>query len=414
MQALQLFSSWYQTRKALTAPPHILADKRERLWKNLQPTLAKTPALAPFAGSALADFPVIKPADMREDISRWNSAGISHADACQAAAAAETGGSGEVTSGIIAGYSTGTSGTKGVFLASARERAVYAGQSIAKLLPLHQMLSGVRVLLFLRANSRLYSDGKGARLFDFRYCPLSLSPQEKLAAAKTYDPHILIAPAHVLAELAGQGFNGASLKQCFYGAEPMGDIESDWVGQTIGKTPAPIYQATEGFLGFTCRHGHLHLNEDSLMVDTLPVKGTDGVQLIVTDLLRTSQPIVRVLLDDFIEPSPLACSCGFAGRTIRPVAGRVQHLWRIHGKVITPRQVTHIMETTLGAAAPWAAHAAPDHATLYLPQETQGPQVSALQSALRQGLLPADFPIVIRSIETMQKEHKRNRIRWHG
>ncbi len=412
MQAFHILDNWYRTWRALSATHHVLAKRRLHLWHALQPTLAKTPALAKFAGMALSNFPITTSSQIRTDISYWNSVGISHDEAHRAALDAEAGGTGEVRPGIIAGHSTGTSGNKGIFLASSRERAIYMGQSIAKLLSLPKLISGLRVMLFLRANSRLYSGEQGTRLFDFRYCPLSLTAQEKATTAQNYDPHILIAPSHVLAELAQQGFRGLSLQQCFYGAEPLGDIERQWIGDTLGTPPSSIYQATEGFLGFTCRHGRLHLNEDSLEFETIPVAGTNGVQLIVTDLFRTSQPIVRVLMDDFIEIDTEGCSCGFPGRTILPVAGRVQHLWRIHEKIITPRQITNIMEGTLGAAIPWAAHATPQHVTLYLQQGTHEAKTTALKSALSKEL-PPKFPINVAPLHRLNKENKRNRVIWH-
>lgn len=414
MQAFSILNNWYRTQRLRAVPADTLAEHRAALWQQLQPALAKTPALARYAGAARADVPMTTPMDMRADISRWNSLGICHDAACAAALRAEAGGSGEVLPGVIAGYSTGTSGSRGVFLATAKERAIYAGQSLAKLAALPMLVSGVRIMLFLRANSRLYSEGKSARLFDLRYCPINQPAHEKAAAANAYNPHILIAPAHVLAELAENGFKGEALRQCFYGAEPMGDLEKDWIGQALGVTPCPIYQATEGFVGFTCRHGRLHLNEDSLAIDYLPVAGTNGVQIAITDLLRTTQPMVNVVLDDFIEPDHTNCPCGFAGRTILPVAGRVQNLWRFGSKITTPRQVTDIMERTLGAAAHWAAHASSENITLYIPDQTQEQPIADMRTALYQDFIPENIPVIIQSIRKIPITHKRSRVIWHG
>jgi putative adenylate-forming enzyme len=410
MQKFHILQSWCATRRSLAQSQADLQRRRCRLWGALQGTLSRTPALASYSGRSLAEFPVVSSADIRADIGQWNSAGISHDAAHLAAARAETGGSGEVLPGIIAGYSTGTSGKRGIFLANERERAIYLGQSAAKLLPLKVMLGG-RIMLFLRANSRLYSDSEGSGLLRFCYGPLSLTSQEKLDAVNAFKPTVLVAPSHVLLELALAGYRQTSLMRCFYGAEPMGEEEREWIAGCIGVKPNPIYQATEGFLGYSCADGQLHLNEDSLEFELAPVPGTPGHQIIVTDLLRKTQPIVRVKLDDYIELEQKPCSCGFAGRTVRPVSGRVQNLWRFRDRVITPEQVTSTLEKSLGASRKWQAVASRDNVHLRLelsiPNELAQRAAQILARSLR-----LECPIEIDSISDNDILSKRHRVLW--
>lgn len=347
--AYYAFDSWLRTRRAQHESAAQLAARRERLWRTLQSAIAKTPALKHLAEQPLSSFPVQSPLQLREDIGLWNSCGIDHAAAHAAAQSAERGEKALLPHGISAGYSTGTSGTRGLFLASPRERAIYLGQALAKLLPLKHVL-GARILLFLRANNSLYNEGG---LLSLIYCPLTATATEKQRVAEHVNPTILIAPSHILAELAARRVKLPALTHCFYGAEPMGEAECALITDVLGIRPHPIYQATEGFLAAPCRNGRLHLNEDSLNIEWEPVENTAGHQLIVTDLQRHTQPIIRVRMDDFIERDERPCDCGFAGATIYPVAGRTQDIWRFGQHVLTPRNITELLETHLSAEQEW-------------------------------------------------------------
>jgi putative adenylate-forming enzyme len=394
----RILLAWLDTRRRMRASEAALARHRNRLWTRLQPTLARTPALAGLAGRELADVPVVTPAEIRANYGRWNSLDLTDAALREAATRAETGGSGEVAPGVVAGFSTGTSGQRGLFVASAAERAFYIGQSLARLLPASRLLAGARVALFLRANSALYGDvAKGGR-FRFGYFPLDLA--DKAAALSAFAPDVLIAPSHILAELADI-WRPEGLRQCFYGAEPMGEGERQWIAAALGVRPDPIYQATEGFLAAACRHGRLHLNEDSLDIDLQPVPGTQTFRPVVTDLRRTSQPIVRVLLDDLVEPEGTLCPCGFAGRIISPVMGRFGDLWRFGDRIFTPREATEATEAALGPSIPWQATASPDRIRLALPP------------GVVPGPLP--FPVPVETVPLPPPDGpKRHRVRWHG
>ena len=358
-----MLAAWAGTRLAMARTAEGLVRRRAQLWRGMAPTLAATPALAAFAGLPLDAVPVTDAADLRRDFAAWNTLGLSEDAARAAAEDAERGGPGMAAPGVTAGYSTGTQGACGVFLASAGERASYLGQSLAKLLPARSLVAGARIALVLRADSALYRDVARAGPFRFLYVPLALGAGERLAMLRAFGPDTLVAPAHVLAGIARAVEDGgpplATLRRVFFGAEPMGDAERAWIAAVLGIRPDPIYQATEGFLGAACRHGTLHLNEDTLHVELEAVPGADAFRPVVTDLRRHSQPIVRVRLDDLLEPLPGCCPCGFAGRAVRPVMGRVTDLWRLPGRVVTPRLVTAAFEAALGPRADWVAWGSP-------------------------------------------------------
>ena len=89
-----------------------------------------------------------------------------------------------------------------------------------------------------------------------------------------------------------------------------------------------IYKCTEGPIAITCKHGNLHINEDLIYVETLNLDGTQTStgkpcqKLIVTDLHKRAQPIIRYELNDIITISPKKCPCGSNFRIIEKIQGR--------------------------------------------------------------------------------------------
>lgn len=342
----------YQSRGMSRAK---LVERQRKLWREFAPVIARTPALGDLAGKPLEDFPIVRPVEIRREFERWNTLGLAKADAERAASEAETGKTGEVAPGVSAGFSTGTSGARGVFLASSAERAEYLGQALARLLPWDGLLRRRRIALCLRADSALYRDVRNAGPFEFRFFGLGMKAAELERELAAFDPHIFVAPSHVLAELARGGGRLRTLQRVFYGAEPMGAMERKWIGGEIGVRPDPIYQATEGFLGAACALGTLHLNEDTLIIERQAVAGTDRFQPIVTDLRRTTQPMVRVLLDDLLQARETPCPCGSPLAAVEPVEGRVGDVWRWGDVAIPPREVEAAVSSAVGAGADWRA-----------------------------------------------------------
>src|SRR5688572_7595494 len=115
MTASGIATSWLATKIAMGQSAQGLARRREALWERLRSTLRQTPALAPFAEGTLRDVPITDAADLRADYGLWNSLGCSHEAVHAAARDAEAGGMGEVRPGVVAGYSTGSGGCRGVF-----------------------------------------------------------------------------------------------------------------------------------------------------------------------------------------------------------------------------------------------------------------------------------------------------------
>jgi len=164
----------------------------------------------------------------------------------------------------------------------------------------------------------------------------------------------------------------------------MSDAECAFVAERLGLAPRPIWQATEGFLGAACHIGRLHLNDHALEIELEPVTGTrGGFRPVITDLHRRSQPVVRLRGDDLIEPDPRgACPCGYAGRTILPVAARVGDLWRLAGPAPMPRAIIACVEAEIGGAIRWQAVANPLAVSLRLAPDCPPPLAARAVQAL--------------------------------
>jgi putative adenylate-forming enzyme len=409
-------SSFVTTHMLMRASADGLAKQRAKLWGRLQPTLLATPALKAFVGHELSELPIVNPADIRSDYGAWNSLGLCHDQLLSAAQDSEDGGTGTVLPGVTCGFSTGSSGTRGLFVASAEERADYLGQSLARLLPLGTLMRPARIGLVLRANSDLYRDVGKASRFAFRHFPLTLSDTELMEQMQAWQPTILIAPAHKLRTLALAIEAGKlrldQLQVCFSGSEPMSVAERGWIAGAMGVQPGFIYQATEGFLGGSCRFGRLHLNDHSVSIVEEPVAGTDGWRPIVTDLRRKSQPIVNVRLDDFLEDDDRGpCPCGYKGRVIGSVMGRVSDLWWLQGAVYSPRQITEAMDTLVGPNVDWQAVGCPDHASIALPPDWSVQAKADVCAGLKTRLaLP--IPVIASPNPPQAPAPKRRRIIW--
>jgi putative adenylate-forming enzyme len=394
--------------------------RQDRLWAKRAPVVAATPAVQDLAGRPLADFPVMGAAEVRQDFDRWNTLGLTAAQAVAAAQASEATGDGEVAPGVSAGFSTGSDGQRGVFLAGPAERARYIGQALAKLLPATGLLRPWRIALSLRADNRLYRDAGGAGRIRFQFFGLDMDPVARARALEAFAPDVLIAPAHVLAGLATlaqdtgtEGFRVPSLKRLFWGAEPMGLWEREWIGAALGRRPEPIYQATEGFLGAPCRLGVLHLNEDALVVELEPVPGAaNRFRPIVTDLFRTSQPVIRLRLDDLIEPLAEPCACGSPLRAVNPIEGRIADLWRWGEHVVCPREIDWAVEQALGPSGAWRAEAGPDGVRVETAERgDQKPARDALRALL--AAIPG-VNFTAGQLPPTPWGAKRRRVRWRG
>lgn len=288
----------------------------EKLW---QKHLSHNPYFKSRCQGDFKDWPYMNKEIMLANFDVMNGAGITLAQAYDEAMRAETIRDFKPTiKGYTIGLSSGTSGTRGVFLLSPSEERQWAGTILAKMLP-SSLFKGERIAFFLRANSNLYETVQN-RFISFKFFDLFQSMTEQLSALEDYQPTILIAPAQVLELIAQQQLDIHPIKVISV-AEVLDDSARATIEREFGKVHE-VYQATEGFIAATCSEGHLHLNEDLMIIEQEMIDETRFVP-IVTDLNRKTQPIIRYRLDDVLVKDHESCSCGSPFQRIKMIEGRL-------------------------------------------------------------------------------------------
>lgn len=319
---------WRGKRSARLTRTAIQRIQRQGFRRLVKRVLSRSPYYRVVAAYSLTQFPVIDKAQMLASFDQINTVGLSLAACERQAQAAES--SGVVPplgaqGDVAAGFSSGTSGRRGIFITRPQERAEWAGYIIAKNLPWRWRPQ--KVALVLRANNALYQSSQGYfirfRFFDLR------QPLTALAAALVdFLPDVLIAPAQVLGALADTGIAIAPHKIISVAEVLEPDVKAR-VTQHFNVPVSEIYQCTEGYLASTCALGRLHLNEDIAIIERQWLDEDSGRFVpIITDLRRRSQPMVRFRLDDILVASTQPCECGSAMAVIEKIEGRCDDsLW---------------------------------------------------------------------------------------
>ena len=276
--------------------------------------------------------PLTDKAAMMGNFDALNTVGIRRDQALEVALNAERSRDFAPTVGrITVGLSSGTSGSRGVFLASAAERARWAGTILAKTLPAGLIFGPrQRIAFFLRANSNLYTT-VGSRRIRFEFFDLKLPAEDHLARLDQLAPTILVAPPSMLRMLAAAQETGAlyiAPAKVISVAEVLDPLDRIHIARTFGEPVHQIYQATEGLLGTTCSHGTLHLAEDGLVIQREYLdEARTRFSPVITDFRRRSQPILRYRLDDVLVLRPEPCPCGSVMTALDCVEGRADDLF---------------------------------------------------------------------------------------
>lgn len=288
---------------------------------------------AHWAGCDVGDWrtlPTVDKRAMMDNFDGFNTLGITLAETMPVAVEGERTRDFNLTvRGATVGMSSGTSGHRGLFVVSPHEQTVWAGTILARALheaPLRR--GGFRVALFLRANSNLYEKTQGA-LVRFRWFDLMMPLPDAVAALNEFRPHLLMGPPSMLGFLADAreaGTLSIAPERLVSVAEVLEPQDRVRIEATFGAPVHQIYQCTEGLLAVSCRAGSLHVQEDLVALQLEPLADAtadpDRVTPIVTDLKRTSQPIIRYRLNDVLRMETAPCPCGSPWRVIRQIEGR--------------------------------------------------------------------------------------------
>lgn len=388
------------------------AWQRRQLQRFLREVLPRAPRFHDLAGTPLEQLPYMDKQVLMEQFAACNTRGIELQPALEVALRAEQSRDfapllGEFTVGL----SSGTSGHRGVFLVSAEERERWAGTLLAHTLPralLRHLLpwqAPLRIAFFLRANSRLYTT-LASRRIDFAFHDLLLGVDAALPTLECQQPDVLVAPATVLRGLAEAKLAGRlriAPRHLVSVAEVLEPADADLIEQAFGRRPAQIYQASEGFLGYSCEQGNLHLNESHLHIEAEWLDAEQRrFQPVITDFSRTTQTIVRYRLNDVLRLAPQPCPCGRAERTIEAIEGRADEvLWlpALDGgelRPLYPDLVRRALTTAAAEIREWSIRQQGMTWHLGLLADDPGRQRPAIEQALgslfeQQGVRPAQL-----------------------
>lgn len=341
---------------------HLDAWQERRIRSLLRRVLPNAPFYAermsatPRRARRLEQLPVVDKSVLLEHFDELNTRDVRLADALAVALEAEhTRDFRPLVDGdVTVGLSSGTSGRRGAFLVSPRERMLWAGTVLGRLLdgPMVARLvqpwrPPLQIAFFLRAGGNLYESVASSRV-RFRFFdltePLEAHRRElaRLTAAG-HGPDILVAPASVLralalAELAERADGASAVPPLAPGlvisvAEVLEPDTADLVRSAWDAPLRQVYQATEGLLALSCTAGALHLNEESVRIEREWLDdGRTRFTPVVTDFDRRTQIIARYRLDDVlrIDPGvPERCACGRVSTVISAVDGRHDAVLRL-------------------------------------------------------------------------------------
>lgn len=317
----------------------LLAWQERQVQNFLREILTKSPFYSKkYAGLDISDrqnFPIVDKSIMMANFDELNTVGIAKSEAFAIAEKSERSRNFNSTlNDITVGLSSGTSGNRGLFLVSRKERYAWAGTILAKGLP-KPIFVKQSIAFFLRANSNLYETVNSKRI-QFKFFDLFAPLDNRIVDLNRYAPDILVAPPSMLRLLADARVKGdlkISPIAIISVAEVLDPLDETYIRHVFGQIVHQIYQCTEGFLGCTCAYGTLHLNEDIVAIEKEYLDRDAGKFMpIITDFNRQTQPIIRYRLDDILTERRTPCPCGSVFTAIESIEGRHDDMFYLPSK----------------------------------------------------------------------------------
>lgn len=314
---------------------------RRRLEKYQQKQIKKqldffehhSPYFQKFSGKTFEELPYMNKKVMMDNFDIMNTAGISKDDALKLAINSEKSRDfSEKLNGYSVGLSSGTSGHRGVFVLSDDEIATWVGGMMAKMLPKGKIF-GTKVAFFLRADNNLY-ESSNSKILKFEFFDILQPMEQNIIKLQEFQPTILVAPPSVLlilAEAAKAKKLSINPVRIISVAEVLTEKDEQYLKRVFKqKIIYQVYQCTEGFLGYTCEHGSLHLNEDVIVVEKEYLDDTRFTP-VITDFVRTTQPIVKYRLNDILVEDKRPCKCGTSMTRLKKIEGRMDDVFEFDG-----------------------------------------------------------------------------------
>jgi phenylacetate-CoA ligase len=251
--------------------------------------------------------------------------------------------------GYTVATTSGTTGTRGMFLLDERALAVATALS-ARMLgswltasALPRLLAGRgRLAMVTATGGHFASTAAAARLRRSRHgrrrvraLSVHTPLPELVAQLNAFGPAVLAPYATTAALLATEQQAGRlRIRPALIAlaAEGLPDGEIARIAAAFGAAVGNSYAATEcPFLSYSCRQGWLHVNADWAIVEPVDADhrptppGRQSHTVLVTNLANRVQPVLRYDLGDSVLARPDPCPCGSPLPAIR-VHGRTADL----------------------------------------------------------------------------------------
>ncbi len=291
-----------------------------------------------FPDSSLIDIPLMNKSVMMENFDTINTVGVKKDELIKFHIEQEKAGSINLYKNTYSiGLSSGTSGSRGLTILGEEERDLY-GCLIWARNGIPENIKKYRILFALRTNNPSYMEPRsfGAKMV---YVDYTHPPEKLIDLINSRKLNIISGPPFLLSMLGSLQFKIThKIDALISYAEVLDKKNKQYLEKVFGVPVVQIYQGSEGFIGSTCRHGKLHLNEDTVLVelDKLDSAG-NASKVILTDLYRTSQPMIRYELNDVLEISTEPCTCGSVFRVIKVIHGRADDLFILNSSETSTR-----------------------------------------------------------------------------
>jgi putative adenylate-forming enzyme len=283
--------------------------------------------------SDIWNLPVTSKVVMMENLSHWNTCGLEKNEILEFCLEAERSRDfSKRLKGVNVGMSSGTSGNKGVEITSKSEENLMRAAFFARFsFPKKEKIN---LAFILRVTSPAFTLNRfGHRL---TYIGQLDSMENIVKKLNDLHPNIISAPPSMLKILTREAEERRlavhPLKLVSYAEVLYPDVK-DYLRRVFNCEVHEIYKCSEGAIAITCRYGNLHVNEDMVAIQLLNMDGSPTApgnpchKLLITDLHKSSLPIIRYELNDIITLSTEKCSCGSHFRVIQKIHGRADDLF---------------------------------------------------------------------------------------
>ncbi len=281
------------------------------------------------------EFPLVNKEMMMENLQEYLTEKIDVKSAIKMASDAEKSRDfSQTLKGYTIGFSSGTSGARGMHIVSQAEQDRWAGYMLARGLD-GSIFGKHKIGLFLRANSNTYESISSSRI-KFQFYDLLRPLDDLVTDLISNSPDILIAPPSILRHLADEEI-GMKFRKIVSVAEVLTPLDRKIIEQHFQCIVHQFYTSTEGEIAATCEYGTLHLNEETMVIQKEWIDEEKGIfHPIISDFKRKTQPIIRYRQNDILVMQKENCPCGDTRQAIAEIIGRQDDIFElktISGKI---------------------------------------------------------------------------------